>query len=143
MSPVPKWFTPLAVIALLWNLMGVAAYLGDVTMSAEAIAALEPGMRALYESRTWWSTSATAVAVWGGTAGCLGLLFRKPWARPLFIASLVGLIVQDLGMLTTPGFRDLAGPPVLAIQGMVLVFAVGLMLLSHVALGRGWLATRA
>lgn len=143
MSPAPKWFTPLAVISLLWNLMGVAAYVSDMTMSAEAIAALEPGMRSLYESRTWWSTSATAIAVWGGTAGCVGLLMRKAWARPMFIGSLLGLIVQDLGMLTTPGFRDIAGPSVLAIQGMVMCFAVGLMFLSHVATTRGWLGARA
>ena len=142
MSPAPKWFTPLAVISLLWNLMGVAAYVSDMMMSPEAVAALEPGMRSLYESRTWWSTSATAIAVWGGTAGCVGLLMRKGWALPMFVGSLIGLIVQDVGMLTTPDFIAIAGPPVLAIQGTVLLYAVGLMFLAYHANTRGWMGPR-
>ncbi len=143
MTPAPKWFTPLAVIGLLWNLMGVAAYVSDMTMSAEAIAQLEPGMRTLYDARTWWSTAATAIAVWGGTAGCVGLLMRKGWARGMFIGSLVGLIVQDIGMMTTPDFMRIAGPTVLMLQAMVLCIAVGLMFLAHVATTRGWLGGRA
>lgn len=143
MTPAPKWFTPVAVMALLWNLIGVVAYLSDVMMSPEAIAQLEPGMRGLYESRTWWSTSATAIAVWGGSAGCVALLLRKGWARPVFIASLAGLIVQDVGMMTTPDFMRIAGPPVLMLQAMVLCIAVALMFLAHLATTRGWLGGRA
>lgn len=143
MSPAPKWLTPLAVIAILWNLLGVMAYVSDMMLTAEDVAQMEPGMRGLYDSRTWWSTSGTAVAVWGGTAGSVGLLLRKAWARPLLIGSLVGLIVQDIGMLLTPDFLRIAGPTVLMLQAMVLCFAVGLMFLSHVATTRGWLGGRA
>lgn len=143
MSPAPKWLTPLAVIAILWNLLGVMAYVSDMMLTADDVARMEPGMRGLYESRTWWSTSATAVAVWGGTAGSVGLLLRKAWARPLFIGSLIGLLVQDIGMLRTPDFLRIAGPPVLLLQAMVLCVAVGLMLLSQVATTRGWLGGRA
>lgn len=34
----PTWFWVIAVVALIWNLLGVAAYIMDVTMSAEDIA---------------------------------------------------------------------------------------------------------
>ena len=40
MTPMPKWFRPVAVIALLWNLLGCFAYLMDVTMKPEDIAKL-------------------------------------------------------------------------------------------------------
>jgi hypothetical protein len=112
-------------------------------LTAEDVAQMEPAMRGLYESRTWWSTSGTAVAVWGGTGGSVGLLLRKGWARPLFIGSLVGLIVQDLGMLLTPDFLRIAGPQVLMLQAMVLCIAVGLIFLSQFATTRGWLGGRA
>jgi len=82
-SARPKWYTPVAVVALLWNLIGVTAYLFDVTMSPEAIARLTPAQRALYEARPLWFVTAYAIAVWSGTAGALGLVLRKRWARGL------------------------------------------------------------
>jgi hypothetical protein len=34
MSQAPKWFLPVVIVALLWNLMGCAAYLSDAMLSA-------------------------------------------------------------------------------------------------------------
>ena len=73
MSSSPKWFRPVAVIALLWNLAGCAAYLADVSLSPAQISAMSPAQQALYAERPAWSVAATAIAVWVGAAGCLGL----------------------------------------------------------------------
>ena len=79
MTTRPKWYLPVAIAALLWNLLGCAAYLADVMLTAEDIATMSAAQQALYASRTWWAVSATAIAVWGGAAGCLGLVWRKRW----------------------------------------------------------------
>ena len=39
-TKAPGWFTALSIIALLWNLMGVMAYLAQVYMTDEILAAL-------------------------------------------------------------------------------------------------------
>ena len=60
-----------------------------------------PSYREIIESRPAWATVAFAIAVFGGTLGCLLLLLRKSAAFYLFIASLLGAIVQmtpHLGM---------------------------------------------
>ena len=76
----PKWFWIVASIAFVWNLMGVAAYLMQVTMSDETLAALPAEQQALYASTPAWATGAFALAVFGGALGCLFLLLRKSWA---------------------------------------------------------------
>jgi hypothetical protein len=137
MSTPSKWFTPVAILALLWNLLGASAYLVDVTMSPEAVAKLGEAERAMYASRPAWFVVAYASAVWLGVAGSLGLLLRKRWATPLFLLSLLGLIAQDLALFSRPEVR--ADLTVILLQGLVLVIAVSLLLLARKAEREGWI----
>lgn len=137
MSTTPKWFTPVAILALLWNLLGASAYLMDVTMSPEAVAKLGAAERAMYASRPAWFVVAYASAVWFGVAGSVGLLLRKRWATPLFLLSLLGLIAQDLALFSRPEVR--ADLTVILLQGLVLVIAVSLLLLARKAEREGWI----
>jgi hypothetical protein len=140
MNTAPKWFLPVAGVALLWNLVGCAAYLSDVMLTADDVAKMDAAQQALYASRPAWAVAATAVAVWGGAAGCVGLLLRKRWALPLLLASLAGLVVQNLGLFVISDAASLVGPEVYALQGMVLLIAIGLVLLARRAMARGWIA---
>ena len=133
----PKWYMPVAIIALLWNLMGCAAYLMDVTLSPEAVAAMSPDQQALYAARPAWAVAVYAIAVWGGALGCVGLIMKKRWAKGALLASLLGLIAQDIALF---GMSPVAiETSVYALQGMVLVIAVLLLLLANRAARAGWL----
>jgi hypothetical protein len=133
----PKWYTPVVVIALLWNVMGCAAYLMDVSLSAEAVAAMSPDEQSLYASRPVWGVAAYAIAVWGGLTGCIGLLLRKRWATSALMASLAGLLVQDGALF---GLANVAIPTsVFILQGIVLVVAILLLVLANTGTRRGWL----
>ena len=140
MNKAPKWYMPVAIVALLWNLIGCAAYLADVTLTPEDVAKMSAAQQALYNSRPAWAVAATAIAVWGGAAGCVGLILRRRWATPLLIASLAGLIVQDIGLFGMTDVVAQEGPKVLVLQGLVLLIAIGLVLLARKAAARGWLA---
>jgi hypothetical protein len=140
MNTAPKWFLPVAGVALLWNLVGCAAYLSDVMLTPDDVAKMDAAQQALYASRPAWAVAATAVAVWGGAAGCVGLLLRKRWALPLLLASLAGLVVQNVGLFVISDAASLAGPGVVALQGMVMLIAIGLVLLARKAIARGWIA---
>ena len=63
----PKWFKVVAVIALLWNLLGCLAFAMDLRMTPEDVAALPEAQQALYAARPGWAVVATAVAVIGGS----------------------------------------------------------------------------
>jgi hypothetical protein len=131
---------PVAVVALLWNLVGCAAYLGDVLTTPDAVAAMSAEQRALYESRPAWAVSATAIAVWAGAAGCVGLILRRRWAIPLLLSSLAGLVVQNVWLFALSGAAAQAGAGVVVLQGIVLLIALALVVLSLSSARKGWLA---
>jgi hypothetical protein len=125
----PTWYLPVVIIALLWNLIGCAAYLMDVTLTPEAVAAMSPDQQALYAARPAWAVAAYAIAVWGGALGCVGLIMNTRWAKSALLASLLGLIAQDVALF---GLSPVAiETSVYALQGMVLVIAVLLLLLAN------------
>ncbi len=125
----PTWYLPVVIIALLWNLIGCAAYLMDVTLTPEAVAAMSPDQQALYSARPAWAVAAYAIAVWGGALGCVGLIMNTRWAKGALLASLLGLIAQDIALF---GLSPVAiETSVYALQGMVLVIAVLLLLLAN------------
>ena len=136
MSSPPRWFTPVAILALIWNLLGASAYLMDVTISPEAVAEMGEAQRAMSASRPAWFVVAYASAVWFGVAGSLALLRRKRWAKPLFALSLLGLIAQDAALLSSPEVR--ADLMVILLQGLVLVIAVSLLMLTRKSERQGW-----
>jgi len=138
-TPTPKWYTPTAVTALVWNLLGCVAYLADVTLSAEDVSALDAAQQALYASRPTWAVAATAIAVWGGAAGSVGLILRKRWATPVLVASLAGVVAQDIGLFVVTEAGSLAGPTAVVLQGLVLVVAVLLVALGRKATAQGWI----
>lgn len=139
MNKAPGWFLPTAIIALLWNLLGCAAYLSDARLTPDDIAKLSQAQQALYHARPMWAISATAIAVWGGAAGCIGLILRRRWSQPLLIASLLGVIVQDFGLFAISSGGAEASPAVIILQGLVLLVAIALVMMSRKGSARGWL----
>lgn len=139
MAQAPKWFLPVGIAALLWNLLGCAAYLADVMMTPEAVAQLTAAQREMYASRPSWAVAATAIAVWFGAAGSLGLLLRKRWATWPFIISLAALIVQNVWLFLLSGVAQV-DPVAAVLQACVLLIAVGLVLLGRKAAAQGWIA---
>ena len=127
----------ISIVALVWNLMGVASYLMSVSMSPEALAALPEAERALYADIPVWATSAFAIAVFGGTLGCILLLMRKALAIPVFMVSLVGIVVQMIYGLFMSGVVELRGVSAAIMPVVVIAVAVYLITFSNSAKKQG------
>lgn len=139
MNKPPKWFVVVAIVALLWNLLGCIAFISDMLLTADDIAKLPEAQRALYNARPIWAVVATAVAVFSGLLGCIGLLMHRKWAFTLFVVSLIGLLAQDFGLFVLADGVRLGGPVPLVLQTIVLLVAIGLILLSRKAIVREWI----
>ena len=135
----PTWFKVVAALVLLWNLLGCVAFFFDLRLSPEDLAALPEAQQALYAARPAWAVAATAIAVFGGALGSVGLLLRRKWAIPVLVLSLLGIIVQDFGLFVLADGASLAGPVAVVLQAVVLVVGIGLVLLSRRGIARGWL----
>jgi hypothetical protein len=138
MQKPPTWFVVVAVLALLWNAMGLVAVMMDALITPEQLAALPANEQALHQARPGWSVVASFVAVVGGTLGSLALLLRKRWALPVLVVSLVGVVLQDIGLFTTAPAGAVPQAAYI-LQGLVLVIAVALIVLARRAIAREWL----
>lgn len=139
MSGVPRWFQAVAIVALVWNLLGCAAFVLDLMLTPEALAAMPAEQQALYAARPGWAVAATGVAVLGGVVGCVGLLRRRKWVLPVFVLSLAGIVAQDIALFVLVDGAKLAGPVAVAMQAVVLAVGIALVLLSRWGIARGWL----
>jgi uncharacterized protein with PQ loop repeat len=138
-SKPTRWFWILGIAALIWNLFGVMAYIMQVTLSDEALAQLPADQRMLYETIPAWATAAFATAVFAGVLGCIALLLRKTWATPLFVLSLVGVLVQMFHAFFLTDSMAVNGPGSAAMPLLVIIIAAGLVWYSRLASARGWL----
>ncbi|MEQ9467141.1 MAG: hypothetical protein RLN88_06980 [Ekhidna sp.] len=135
----PVWFWVVSAIALLWNLMGVKAYLDQAFMSDDALAQLEAAVQDLLNQTPAWVTAAFAIAVWGGALGSLLLILRKRLAYQVLVVSLIGIIVQMFYNVFMSGAMDVYGPGGLAMPIMILLFGVGLVWFAKKSISSGWI----
>jgi hypothetical protein len=89
-------FWVIGIVALLWNILGAGAYLGQAYMTEEALAILTQGEQDFYNNYPSWATASFAIGVFAGLAGCIALLIRKKIAIMLFTLSLLGVLGQQL-----------------------------------------------
>jgi len=135
-----KWFWIVSGVAFAWNIMGAVQYFILVTMTDTAIAELPVAEQALLTDIPIWATSAFAIAVFGGLLGCAGLLMRKKWARPLFIASLVGVVVQMFNWLVLSDTVDVYGAGSIVMPVVVIAIAGFLIWFAGTSTSKGWLS---
>ncbi len=137
----PTWYWVVAAIALIWNLLGVMAYLGSVYATAESTASMTPEQIALMEATPGWVTGAFAIAVFGGALGCVLLLLRKKLAVIFLGASLGAVLVQNFYAFTQTNAAEVYG----TFQGVIMPFvvigiAVLLVLFARNARAKGWIS---
>ena len=133
----PRWFKPVAVLAIVWNAFGVAMYLSSVGLFGDPLAGLSAAERTAAASIPGWITGAFALGTFSGLIGSLGLLLRKEWAQPVLILSLLALLVLEGWIVFFSGAVAIFG---LAVPILVSAGAVLLAWLATHARRRGWLS---
>ena len=135
-----RWsFWTVGAVALIWNVMGIMNFF--MQMNAGTLAAMPELQRAIIEGRPAWATAAFAIAVFGGALGCLLLLLRKSAAYFLFVASLLGVILQMIPYLGIAGSTiNYGGFEISMIILMPLVVAAFLIWYSRRAKSKGWIS---
>lgn len=137
----PFWFWVVAVLLLMWELVGVMACVMQLRMGAASWPDSMEYDRRLYLAMPFWYNWVYVAATFGGLAGAVALLARSAVAVPLNILSVVAIVVMfgyALGatdLIAHKGFWTAAGFP-------IVIFAIGLfgLWLARTARGRAWIA---
>jgi len=116
----------------------VAAYIMQVTMSPEALAALPDAQRELYENTPEWAIAAFAIAVNGGALGCLLLLLKRNLAGIFLQLSLAGVLVQMVHSFFISKNFEVFGPEAMVMPIIVILIAIYLVTLAAKAKANRW-----
>ena len=138
---MPGWYLILSVLFLLWNLMGVASFYQHIAISnsPEALAALPANEAELYGKYPLWTHVAFALSVLGGVLGCIGLLMKKKWAKPVFIVSMISIIVQMFHSLVIAKATDVYGPGAVVMPILIILIGIFLVWFSDHGIKKKWL----
>jgi len=135
----PVWFSLAAILAVLWNVSRLAAFIGQVNMSPDLFAQLPDQQQALYASTPAWAAAAFGLAVIFGTMGSLLLLIRNAMASLLLQLSLVAVLVQVAHMYFMTATVEIMGTGALVLPITSVIVATVLALLSFKAKSVGWI----
>ena len=137
---VTRGFWIVGAVFLLWNLLGLASFFMQISMTEETLAGLPDAERALYENLPSWVNVAFGIATVGGTLGCVLLLMRKALAFPVFIASLLGVLAQNTYSFFMSNVLEVYGPGSAILPSLVILGSIFLVFYSRNAQSKGWIA---
>jgi hypothetical protein len=127
-----------AVASLLWNSVGAFDFLMTQTRNKAYMASFSQAQLDFYYGFPAWVMAAWGIAVWGGVLGSLMLLIRRRQALPLFLASLICLVLTDVRNLGfTDGLKVMGGAQALAITAVIFAIAVLLLVYARSMRRRG------
>lgn len=139
-AKAPWWYWAVAILATVWMLFGVLAWVIDLRMGPDDLARLDEAQRQLYASRPQWVFLVYALAVFSGLIGAIGLLLRKRWATTWFLVSLAAVVVQFGYTLFGMDAIGLLGPALaLPFPIVIVAFAVFLLWFARYARRHGWI----
>lgn len=136
---IPKWFSRVSIAAVVWNLLGLLAFIMHMMMTPEMIAALPAEEQVLYQDFPLWATIAFALAVIAGTLGSALLVSKKASAKPVLIVSLLGVLVQNFHSFFIIDSMAVYGVASIIMPALVILIGVGLIMLSHKAIANHWI----
>lgn len=118
-----------AAAGLVWNLMGCLNFVAQT--NPETVATMPEVYQVIIAGRPAWATAGFAIGVFGGAVGCILLLLRKSVAGPVFILSLLGILLTGIFTLNVVGL----------VPSMVLSVMIGIALIWYASIARrsGWL----
>lgn len=135
----PTWFWIVAVIGLLWNIIGVFQYLSQAFINEETKALMSADELNFIEQTPAWINVAFAIAVWFGLIGCIALLMKKKRAKSFLLISLIAVIIQMSYSIFATNAMELFGVISVIMPTIVILVAILLFFFSKKAVANNWL----
>ena len=130
-------FTIIAIVLLVWNLIGVAAFILQYTADLSALAKTDPYTAHIFAEMPGWAWIAYAVAVGAGTLGAILLLLRKAAAAWPFLASVIAIIVQFGHSFLGTDMLAVKGPTTMIFPAVIVLIAMAQWLYARNLAARG------
>ena len=136
---IPRSFWIISSLALVWNIVGIANYVLQVTMTEETLLTLPAGQQAVLANVPTWATSMFATATSAGALGCVLLLLRSSVAIPVLVLSLVCVFGQTYYAFGIANALELLGPTSVILPALIIVVGAGMIWYARESKKKGWL----
>ena len=135
----PGWkHRAVGIVALLWNAMGAFDYLMTQTRNEAYMAKFTPEQLDYFYGFPAWMVAAWATAVWGGMLGAVLLLMRRRMAEPVFLVSLLAVVLTTIYSYgLAEGAAAFEGAVAHVLSAAIVVVALALYLHSRTLRSRG------
>jgi len=139
-TTVPAWYWIVGALLLLWGVGGIFAFYSQLTTPYEQMVA-EMGKLAAdcikgMPTWLWW---VYGVAVWSGFFGTVALLLRRTWAQPLYLISLVTVVVQFGHSFLVVRIQELMGWSAAVFPAFIIALAIFQLWFAGWAKRKNWL----
>ena len=135
-TPWHVWIV--GVLALLWNAIGAFDYVMTQTKNPEYMAAFTQQQLDYFYGFPAWVVAAWALAVWGGVLGAVLLLMRRRLAVPVFLVSLIAMVVTTVhNFLLSNGLEIFTDTASRIFTAVIFVVAVALYLYAKSLADKG------
>ena len=138
-NPAPNWIKYVSIAFLLWNLIGIAAFVSQWHVAHNALETLPPEQQVMWRAMPGWAWLAYGVAVLGGTAGATGLVMRKGWAVPAYLAGLLAVLIQFFNSFFVSDGIATLGKGAVVFPLVIIILAAVQLWLSRNWRAAGWL----
>ncbi|SMF04061.1 hypothetical protein SAMN02745866_00327 [Alteromonadaceae bacterium Bs31] len=136
---VPKWFWIISVLALVWFLMDMSAFIMRVFMLEETLKGMPLAHQNIYLNMPSWVNIVFAFEVFGGVAGSISLLLRKKLVLIGFLISLVGTLSQTGYVYFLSDAFNVIGLAAVIMPLVGITICVALIIFTKSAVSKGWI----
>jgi len=137
----PLWFSILAVVFIIWNLIGVLQYLGQVTMDDATKNQMDQELLKLMNATPKVITALFAIAVWSAFSASILLLLKKASALLLFRLLLIAVLIQTAYTILATNGPELVGVvSYYGLQTSIIVIGILQIYFSRKAILKSWIA---
>lgn len=137
--PVPLWFWGIAVVALLWNILGCVILLTEVFAQEAMMESMTDAQKEWSRSTPSWIYFVFAISVCSGVAGSICLFVQKRLSVQLFTISFVAVLIQMVYTMWVAGGLEVMGPSGAVMPAIVITLSIVWLLFSLYFKAKGWL----
>lgn len=140
----PVWFYIIGGVALLWNLMGMMAFAMQAMLNEQALTqavtdgAMTQELADVYRNIPGWLNIVYGAAVVCGVLGCIALILRSKFCLPLFVISLIAVIIQNGYNWATIDVNKHFGVVGFVMPGLIIAIGAALIWFSLSSAKKGW-----
>lgn len=139
-NSIPKWFWVISILALLWYLMDMSAYVMRTFMLQDMLINMPEEQQRLYITMPSWVNAVFAAEVFGGLFGSLCLLLKRRFALTLYCISIVGVLLQTTYLYFLSDAIQVMGTAAIIMPLIAIMIGVGMIAFSKYAITKNWIS---